>query len=90
LVLRCGINPIETLQCQIDLHHFSVDKSFPSAVDGSEVNTLGQEVDTRFIYTIHKGLKSTLGSDFFFPDEDWQGSGSDAAAFFYFVLQASL
>lgn len=90
LILRGGITPVKSLTCQIDLHHFSVEKPFTSMVDGNDAKILGIETDATLTYTIRKGLTITLGIDFFSPADEWQGSDADYATFTYLVLQASL
>ena len=90
LILRYGITPLTNLACTLDLHYFSVAKSFPSAVDSSTAKVLGWELDTTFNYIIHDGLQCLLGIDFFSSTNEWNGSDSDVATFFYLALSASL
>lgn len=89
-ILRAGFNPLKGLSCKIDLHHFAVQKPFPSEVDGASAYTLGQELDATVKYAIRKGLKAELGIDLFWPTKDWQGSGRDLSTFVFMVLTAKL
>ncbi|MDP8239141.1 MAG: hypothetical protein P9X24_08625 [Candidatus Hatepunaea meridiana] len=90
IIIRGGLSPLKALSCKADLHLFSVKEKFASAIDGSSANTLGQELDLYFKYSIRKGLSSVLGIDLFFPTKDWKGSTSDQSTFIYVILTASL
>ena len=89
-ILRAGFSLCKELQFQIDLHHFRVERSFPSAVDGTAAHNLGQEIDTFLEYKLRQGVKIKAVFDIFFPTETWRGNDADPATFIYTVITASL
>jgi hypothetical protein len=90
IIFRAGFNPLKSLKCKVDIHHFATQFDFPSEVDSSEAKELGWETDITLDYDLHKGLKARLGYDFFLPTEDWQGAGADRATFVYLELTGTL
>ena len=90
LIIRSGITPMENLSCKLELHHFSVTEPFPSAVDGSDADQLGMELDATAVYNIRKGLSVEFGLDFFMPSEEWQGKDGKTSIFSYLTFTAKL
>ncbi|MFC1556126.1 hypothetical protein ACFL67_03495 [candidate division KSB1 bacterium] len=88
-ILRFGFSPVESARTMIDLHKFRFQKAYNSAVDGSAVNNIGYEIDTKTDYTMREGLSMRYGLCLFLPSEDWQGKDTDLSLFSYlsFTLQ---
>lgn len=90
LILRGGLAPVKDVTVGVDIHHFMVGEAYPSAVDGEDANTLGQEIDILAGWQARKGLTAQLGVDFFLPNEDWKGEDAKMATFFYLTLAAKI
>jgi len=89
-MLRAGLEPLRNLSVAVDFHHFMVQEAFPSKLDGSGTNTLGQELDILAAWQARKGLTPQLGLDFFCPTEEWKGEDAKPAFFVYLVLTAQI
>ena len=82
--------PVEEVGVKLAVHNFSTSQNYPSAVDGSMVTAVGNEIDLEATFALKPELKLAAGIGYFIPAEDWKGKGADNGLWGYLTLQTVL